>query len=153
MSDSVPSVRLLHDDAGPWSPAQALVDEDIRVVSGDGEQVIGIVTWTCASKPEVAQLDRLRDDHNGPIVAILERLPTARGARAGSALLEGSVLADELEQALLPTLLAVAAGQCVVPGSVCELLLRPPLSPRERQVLAMVVLDFSQTPRSLRSLS
>ena len=143
MSDSVPSVRLLHDDAGLWSPAQALVDEDIRVVSGDGEQVIGIVSWTCASKPEVAQLDRLRGDHNGPIVAILERLPTARGARAVSALLEGSVLADELEQALLPTLLAVAAGQCVVPGSVRQLLQRPPLSPRERQVLAMVVLDFS----------
>ena len=112
-------------------------------MSGDGEQVIGIVSWTCASKPGVAQLDRLRDDHSAPIVAILERLPTARGARAVSALLEGSVLAEDLAQALLPTLLAVAAGQCVVPGSVRELLQRPPLSPRERQVLAMVVLDFS----------
>ena len=143
MSDSLPSVRLLHDDAGLWSTAQALVDENIRVVSGDGEHVIGIVSWTCASKPEVAQLDRLRDQHDGPIVAVLERLPTARGARAVSALLEGSVLADELEQALLPTLQAVAVGQCVVPASVRELLQRPPLSPRERQVLAMVVLDFS----------
>ena len=143
MSDAVPKVRLLHDDAGLWSSAQTLVDDDIEVVSGDGDQVIGIVSWTCASKPEVAQLDRLRNGHDGPIVAILERLPTARGARAVSALLEGSVLADELKQALLPTLQAVAAGQCVVPGSVRELLQRPPLSPRERQVLAMVVLDFS----------
>ena len=113
-----------------------MVVANIRVVSGDGEHVIGIVSWTCASKPEVAQLDRLRGDHNGPIVAILERLPTARGARAVSALLEGSVLADELEPALLPTLQAVAAGQCVVPGSVRELLQRPPLSPRERPLLS-----------------
>ena len=116
MSDSVPSVRLLHDDAGLWPQAKSLVEEDIRLVSDAEEQVIGIVSWTCASKPEVAQLDRLRDDHSGPIVAILERLPTARGARAVSALLEGSVLADGLGQALLPTLRAVAAGQCVVPA-------------------------------------
>jgi DNA-binding NarL/FixJ family response regulator len=62
---------------------------------------------------------------------------------AVSALVEGSVLADGLEQALLPTLRAVAAGQCVVSRSIRELLQRPPLSPRERQMFAMVVLDFS----------
>jgi DNA-binding NarL/FixJ family response regulator len=143
VNERVPAIRLLHDDAGLWPQAKSLAQEDIRLVSDDGEQVIGIVSWTCASKPEVAQLDHLRDDHSGPIVALLERLPTARGARAVSALLEGSVLADQMEQALLPTLLAVTAGQCVVPGSIRELLQRPPLSPRERQVLAMVVLDFS----------
>jgi DNA-binding NarL/FixJ family response regulator len=143
VNDCVPSIRLLHDDAGLWPKAKSLVEEDIRLVSDDAEQVIGMVSWTCATKPEVAQLDRLRDDHSGPIVALLERLPTARGARAVSALLEGSVLADRMEQALLPTLRAVTAGQCVVPGSIRELLQRPPLSPRERQVLAMVVLDFS----------
>lgn len=143
MSDFLPSVRLLHDDAGLWPRANPWLDEQIRLVSDNGEQVIGIVSWTCASKPEVSQLDRLREDHTGPIVAILERLPTARGARAVSALLEGSVLADRLEQVLVPTLRAVAAGQCVVPRAFRELLQRPPLSPRERQVLAMVVLDFS----------
>jgi DNA-binding NarL/FixJ family response regulator len=143
VTDRAPSIRLLHDDAGLWAQAQSSLPADIRTVSDDGERVIGIVTWTCASKPEVAQLDRLRDDHRGPIVAILERLPTARGARAVSALLDGSVLADDLERTLLPTLRAVAAGQCVVPRSIRDLLERPPLSPRERQVLAMVVLDFS----------
>jgi hypothetical protein len=81
---------------------------------------------------EVAQLDRLRADHSRPIVAILEQLPSTRGARAASALLEGPVLADGLERALLPTLRAVTAGQCVVPRSIRELLERPPLSPRER---------------------
>jgi DNA-binding NarL/FixJ family response regulator len=53
------------------------------------------------------------------------------------------VLAREFRRALVPTLWAVASGQCVVPRSVRQLLERPPLSPRERQVLAMVVLDFS----------
>ena len=72
--------------------------------------MIGIASWTCSSKPEVAQLDRLRDDDRGPIVALIERLPSARGAPAVSALLEGAVLGDGLEQSLLPTLRAVAAG-------------------------------------------
>ncbi len=60
-----------------------------------------------------------------------------------NALVEGAVLAAEMDRSLLPTLWAVSAGQCVVPRSVRQLLDRPPLSPRERQVLAMVVLDFS----------
>jgi DNA-binding NarL/FixJ family response regulator len=57
--------------------------------------------------------------------------------------LEGVVLASELERTLLPTLQAVAAGLCVVPGAIREIIDRPRLSPRERQILAMVVLGFS----------
>jgi DNA-binding NarL/FixJ family response regulator len=108
-----------------------------------GADVIGVVGWTNATREEVAALDDLRERHEGPIVALLAKLPTARGARAVNALVDGAVLAREFRRALLPTLLAVAAGQCVVPRSVRLLLERPPLSPRERQVLAMVVLDFS----------
>ena len=114
-----------------WAAA-SLVEEYVRLASEDGEHVIGIVTLIRASKPEVAQLDRLRADHSGPIAAILEQLPSTRDARAASALLEGPVLADGLERALPPTLPAVTAGQCVVPRSIRELLERPPLSPRER---------------------
>ena len=44
---------------------------------------------------------------------------------------------------MLPTLTAVAAGQCVIPHSLRQIVDRPPLSPRERQILAMVVMDFS----------
>jgi DNA-binding CsgD family transcriptional regulator len=53
------------------------------------------------------------------------------------------VLAEDLERSLAVTLSAVAAGQCVVPRAIRQMLARPPLSPRERQVLAMVVMDFS----------
>ena len=53
------------------------------------------------------------------------------------------MLAGEIEHTLLPTLAAVAAGQCVVPRAIRQVVDRPPLSPRERQILAMVVLDFS----------
>jgi DNA-binding NarL/FixJ family response regulator len=50
---------------------------------------------------------------------------------------------ERLEPTLSATLEAVAVGQRVMPGEIREILDRPPLSPRERQLLAMVVLGCS----------
>ena len=136
------SIRLLHDDAGLWGRAIDILGDRTRVVD-DASDAVGILTWQRATRAEVAELPEVRGRHAGPVVAILSELPSTRGARAVAARVEGSVLADDLEHALLPTLVAVDAGQCVVPRSVRQLVDRPPLSPRERQVLAMVVLDCS----------
>jgi DNA-binding CsgD family transcriptional regulator len=140
-----PVVRLLHDGAGLWSRALPLLGDPGQICGDDvdASACTGIITWVSATRPEVAELPGLRERHAGPIVAILGALPSVRGSRAVAARLEGSVLADDLGRALVPTLRAVAAGQCVVPLSVRRLLDRPALSPRERQILAMVVLDFS----------
>ena len=96
-----------------------------------------------ATREETARLPALRAEHPGPLVAVVREMPSALGARMIAARLEGAVLAGEIEQTLLPTLAAVAAGQCVVPRAIRQIVDRPPLSPRERQILAMVVLDFS----------
>jgi DNA-binding NarL/FixJ family response regulator len=141
-----PSLRLLHDAADLWSNAIAVVGDEARILDDNDPQArraIGVVSWRRATRAEVAELPALRQHHAGPIVAILGELPRTRGARAVAARIEGTVLADDLEHSLLPTLWAVSAGQCVVPRAVRQLVDRPPLSPRERQVLAMVVLDFS----------
>jgi DNA-binding NarL/FixJ family response regulator len=143
-----PALRLtvLHDAAALWPAAAAALGSAAQIVSpdaADAAQAIGIVSWDRATRAEVAELPALRERHHGPLVAILAQLPSVRGARAVAARVEGSVLTQDLERSLLPTLWAVAAGQCVVPRSVRQLVDRPPLSPRERQILAMVVLDFS----------
>jgi DNA-binding NarL/FixJ family response regulator len=104
---------------------------------------IGLLGWTNANQEEIASLAELRDRHPGPLVAILAETPGARGARALAARLEGALLAADIGHVLRPTLEAVAVGQCVVPRAIRQIVDRPPLSPRERQVLAMVVLDFS----------
>jgi DNA-binding NarL/FixJ family response regulator len=104
---------------------------------------IGLLGWTRATREEISCLPAHRTEHSGPLVAVLTELPGARGARAIAAGLEGAVLATELGRALLPSLGAVAVGQCVVPHSIRQIVDRPPLSPRERQILAMVVIDFS----------
>ncbi len=143
LAEPLPSLKLLHDDARLWAHVVTIAGSAVKIVDGDAQDVIGIVTWKRATRAEIAELSSLRERHAGPLVAILAELPSTRGSRAVAALVEGSVLTADLRRSLLPTLWAVSAGQCVVPRSVRQLVDRPPLSPRERQVLAMVVLDFS----------
>jgi len=56
---------------------------------------------------------------------------------------DGVVAADRLESALGPTVLAVAAGQAVFPRELHTVAWGPLLSRREKQILAMVVMGFT----------
>jgi DNA-binding NarL/FixJ family response regulator len=146
MSDGPPSyvVALLEDGASVWPAVHELLPDWARDEGdGSGASEIGLIGWVSATRDETARLPALRAEHPGPLVAVVRELPGALGARTIAARLEGAVLAAELERTLAPTLAAVAAGQCVVPRAIRQIVDRPPLSPRERQVLAMVVLDFS----------
>jgi DNA-binding NarL/FixJ family response regulator len=137
-------VSLLEDDASIWPAVQRLLPAWADPApESSGTSTIGLLGWVSAGREETARLPALRAGHPGPLVAVVSELPGALGARIIAARLEGAILAGEIEQTLLPTLAAVAAGQCVVPRAIRQIVDRPPLSPRERQVLAMVVLDFS----------
>jgi DNA-binding NarL/FixJ family response regulator len=57
--------------------------------------------------------------------------------------LNGIVLASRVDTTIAPTVRAVAAGQLVVPREFEGDLSPPPLSNREKQVLGLVVLGFS----------
>jgi DNA-binding NarL/FixJ family response regulator len=140
MTTAVPRLRLLPEDRGFARELEAFLGS-AWPFGLDG--AIGLVRWSGATKDELAGLDDLRATHDGPIVAVIGEMPSVRGARAVMSVLEGAVLLEEAPCTLEPTLRAVAVGQCVVPASLRHLLERPPLSPRERQVLAMVTLDFS----------
>ncbi len=148
MTDTVAYTALLLDDRASLSavilrslPSSAL--EGAQDGSPSNGVVIGLVGWTSADRQEIATLQSLRDDHPGPLVAVLANTPSPRGARVIAARLEGVVMAVDIERTLGPTLAAVAVGQCIVPKVVRQIVDRPPLSPRERQILAMIVLDFS----------
>jgi DNA-binding NarL/FixJ family response regulator len=139
-------VSLLEDRASLWAAVERLLPANGASASPDEhspDRDIGVVCWSSATREEIAGLGGLRIGHAGPLVAVLAKLPNALGARVLAARLEGTVLAAEAEWALRPTLAAVAVGQCVVPKAVRQVVDRPPLSPRERQILAMIVLDFS----------
>ena len=146
MNDGSPNyaVALLEDGISVWSAVRELLPSWVGTEQGSsGASQIGLLGWVSATREETARLPALRAEHHGPLVAVVRELPGALGARIIAARLEGAVLAGELEQTLLPTLAAVAASQCVVPRAIRQIVNRPPLSPRERQILAMVVLDFA----------
>jgi DNA-binding NarL/FixJ family response regulator len=137
-------VSLLWDGASIWPAVRSLLP-DLANGEGDGsdEGAIGLLGWVSASSEETASLPALRAEHTGPLVAVLRETPSPRGARVIAARLEGAVMVSDVEHTLMPTLAAVSVGQCVVPKAIRQIVDRPPLSPRERQILAMIVLDFS----------
>ena len=148
MNDPLAYTALLLDDRASLSavilgalPAAAL--EAVNDETPNSGVPIGLIGWSSADRHEIATLQSLRDEHPGPLVAVLASAPSPRGARVIAARLEGAVMAADIEHTLGPTLAAVAVGQCIVPKVVRQIVDRPPLSPRERQILAMIVLDFS----------
>ena len=55
----------------------------------------------------------------------------------------GFVADDQVEERLGPTVRAVLVGQVAIPAEHREAVAQPILSPREKQVLSMVVLGFT----------
>ena len=145
MSGSPPYVvSLLGDGASIWPTVQALIPASTQPEpSSTDASTIGLLGWGSATGEEIASLSTLREEHPGPLVVVLRDTPSPRGARVLAARLEGAVMVSDIEHTLMPTLAAVAVGQCVMPKAIRQIVDRPPLSPRERQILAMIVLDFS----------
>ena len=77
------------------------------------------------------------------IVAVCESADRRAVRRLIDSGIDGFVFADQLEEALAPTVAAVFTGQLVVPRQMRDSAKRPSLSTRERQILAMVVMGLT----------
>jgi DNA-binding NarL/FixJ family response regulator len=99
----------------------------------------------CASElPVVVIVDGEAGDL--PDAGVVLIAPSSDGNRARKALsggVDGFVIEDTLERALAPTVRAVAAGQVCLPRQGRQQIGGKPLSYRERQVLGMVVMGFT----------
>src|SRR5262249_7367853 len=86
----------------------------------------------------------LRDGFADPPIVVVSALCGRRAIHdALNAGASGLVAEDDLETRLGPTVRAVDAGQLVIPAELREAVAGPLLSPREKQVLSMVVLGFT----------
>jgi len=151
-----PHSRVVAIAAGDEILARRLLTALVR----DGFEVIGLSRSTkdvLAESPPPAVtvigargadfLEEVETAHEslsgGRIVVVV---PDAQGRVIGDALaagVDGVVLDSEVERCLGLTISCVLAGQVVVPGVARQLLDRPVLSGRERQVASMVVLGFT----------
>jgi DNA-binding NarL/FixJ family response regulator len=131
------TVHVLEDEGFRVSVVHELtgsLDEltpEVLVLTGEGATVAAGGSMLQRRTRELPMVVVSRYDGRG---AILEAL--AAGAN-------GFVPEDEVEQRLGPTVRAVRAGQLAIPAEYRVAAAPPILSPRERQVMAMVVLGFS----------
>jgi DNA-binding NarL/FixJ family response regulator len=116
--------------------------------------VESVSEFPAGAKPDVVLLGPYAIKHDGVraaraefphalVIAVLEDLARHH---VRSALVEGAdgvVLLDEVEQTLAATVEAARVGQLAVPKAVRRTMARPVLSTREKQILGMVVLGFS----------
>jgi DNA-binding NarL/FixJ family response regulator len=130
---------------GAGVPIAGTAADAEELLASNGTDPVQTVVVTAESDPElIEQLKLLR-----------KRLPEARlvavvpatTPRTLRALLDAGtdalVLDDRLEDQLAPTISAVRSGQVCVPASARRALSTPALSPREKQIMAMVVMGFS----------
>lgn len=94
----------------------------------------GELALISALKREAAEL---------PIVAVCESTDRRSARRVLDAGVDGLVFSEDVGAALAPTVAAVLAGQTAVPRTLGAGVRGPALSVREKQVLAMVVMGFS----------
>jgi DNA-binding NarL/FixJ family response regulator len=95
-------------------------------------------------EPENGGLRAIRMTSPEAVLVAVVSDPTSqrlRGALAEGA--DGVVMLERVEQSLLATIDAACAGQLAVPRELRMSIIRPMLSTREKQVLGMVVMGFS----------
>ena len=105
-----------------------------------------LIVFHCNSvgSEELRLFGELRREHSDLlIVAVCESANGRSARRAVDGGVDGLVFADQLEAALLPTVTAVLAGQTVVPRDLRASVRKPSLSFREKQILGMVVMGFT----------
>lgn len=124
--------------------AESASPEEFKATSGGPAPtciVLGVSTANRATIEAFAALSTSVDDVS--CVLVCERIRDAE-VRLGLDLgIGGVVLAEDLERALVPVVLAVGAGQISVPQSVRSKVRAGVLTTREREILSMVVMGLT----------
>jgi DNA-binding NarL/FixJ family response regulator len=103
-----------------------------------------VVAWEQLGGEEVARIRMLRRELPGKLIVVVTGEASRRALR--DALDEGAdglVMEREAEGLLALAVRAVCAGSLVLPADLREHVSRPALSAREKQVLGMVVMGFT----------
>jgi DNA-binding NarL/FixJ family response regulator len=122
--------------------AELLTDSGFQLAPGAPPALVLLVLTEATEAERVGELRTLGESN--PDAAILAIMPTAApNASLRRVLLAGAtgiVLDDDLERALVPTARAMLAGQLTVPTVLGRQIAPRPLSHREKQIIALVML-------------
>jgi DNA-binding NarL/FixJ family response regulator len=147
------SIVLLDATAQP-PPAEFLGDRQevarydgvetyLRRAPGAGRDVVLLVTRRCGQALSAAVAAVTGQAAPGAIVVLCDRVGGKEARSLLAAGVGGLVLSGEAHRALAATIGAVDAGQVCVPRRHARHVERPGLSTREKQVIGLVALGFS----------
>jgi DNA-binding NarL/FixJ family response regulator len=112
--------------------------------SGSPRRVDVLVLASPSADDAGDELGRLRESQSeARLVLVVDASTPAEARRLLVDDVRGLVLAEQADATLVPAVCAVAAGQISYPAELMPTALRASLSTREKQVLGMVVLGFS----------
>ena len=113
-----------------------------------GAELPDLLVMHCAqlSSDELTLLRDIKREHEKMQIVVVCQSPNGRNARrAVDGGVDGFVFTEHLENALGPTVGAVLAGQTAVPTGLRASMRRPSLSYREKEILGLVVMGFTDS--------
>ena len=130
---------------GLGPPVRASRVEEASIAIGSSSAVV-VIARDVSTPTGIASLRRLRKLLPKADIVVVSPATNASGVRrALDAGADGLVFDSELEDSLVPSLAAVAAGQTAVPRRVRGGLHRPAFSHRERQVIGHVAAGLTNS--------
>jgi DNA-binding NarL/FixJ family response regulator len=146
-------VALLSDDDSVRRALAAVVAEHglrVTVEASDPGQIVDTENVDCIVVHELedaasyGSIRRLRKAlPSTPVVSIAKSVGRRTVAEAFDAGADGIVLEDQIDEQLPAALHAVCSGQLSLPRELRASFAKPRLSPREKQILAMVVMAYT----------
>lgn len=118
-----------------------------------GKELADLLVFHCGAVGggELNLLAAIKQQRPRLLIVVVCASANGRSARrAVDGGVDGLVFADALEAALAPTVAAVLAGQTAVPRELRASARKPSLSYREKQILGMVVMGFTNGEISSR---
>jgi DNA-binding NarL/FixJ family response regulator len=129
----------------PWTArerlARILADERLDTVLDSGSADVLVSVHHHAGRNEVEALKA--DVGTRKLVLVVDEISARVVHEAFDAGADAVVAAVDAESTLVPAIRAAWAGLASFPAAVRERFAQPPLSPREKQVLGLVVMGFT----------
>ncbi len=114
-----------------------------QLVAGSAGTDVVVLAGPMSSSQRAEEIRLVREGLPGAETVVVSAAPGGRGVRkALKAGATGFVFEADLTITLAITVRAVAAGQLAIPRHLVHHVDKPSLSPREKQILGMVVLGF-----------
>jgi two-component system response regulator DesR len=139
-----PVVRLIAGESQASVLADILRRDGLQVANGEARIDAVVISADPSAREDRAGIAALSQGEPATPVILVSSPATGRALRdAMEAGVSGIVHDGEAPHALAPTVRAVCAGQVVLPAEMRDRFSRPPFSHREKQVLALVAMGYT----------